>query len=141
MEMLKAARDSEHWMGLARPSLFVASAGSADKEVMTVIRTIMDPLVGKIRVVYWDAVNTAGNINQQVVGEIARADFGLCYFSQPAEHDGAEYPYRDNANVIFEAGMMQALTNSPGAQPAGWIPVREKASPGAPFDFASERGC
>lgn len=45
----------------------------------------------------------------------------------------------DNPNVIFEAGMLHALINSPDAPPSGWIPVREEDSPAAPFDFAAER--
>lgn len=35
--------------------------------------------------------------------------------------------------------MLHALINSPDAPPSGWIPVREKDSPPAPFDFATER--
>lgn len=139
MDMLKAARKEEQWMGLALPRLFVASAGTADDDVMSVIRNTVGALEGKVKSVDWEEMNAAGNINQQVISAIATADFGLCYFSEPADSDTAEHPYRDNANVIFEAGMMQALTNSPGAQPEGWIPIREAASPGAPFDFASER--
>ena len=51
--------------------------------------------------------------------------------------------YDDNANVVFEAGMLHARTlvssDTEGGEPAGWIPVREKASPDPPFDFAAER--
>jgi hypothetical protein len=35
--------------------------------------------------------------------------------------------------------MLHSLTNSPISTPSGWIPIREKASPRMPFDFASER--
>jgi hypothetical protein len=41
--------------------------------------------------------------------------------------------------VLFEAGMLHSLTNSPVTVPSGWIPIREKNSPKIPFDFASER--
>ena len=41
--------------------------------------------------------------------------------------------------MIFEAGMLQALTNAPNAEPTGWIPLREESSPKIPFDFATER--
>jgi hypothetical protein len=53
--------------------------------------------------------------------------------------DDTKHKFRDNPNVVFEAGMLQALTNSPNVEPTGWIPVREKSSPDAPFDFAAER--
>jgi len=51
--------------------------------------------------------------------------------------------YIDNANVVFEAGMLHARTiaddPSSGREPTGWIPMREEDSPRAPFDFAAER--
>lgn len=53
--------------------------------------------------------------------------------------DDGDFAYADNPNVIFEAGMLHALINSPDAPPSGWIPVREKDAPPAPFDFANER--
>jgi hypothetical protein len=52
---------------------------------------------------------------------------------------GHEYEFVDNANVIFEAGMLQANTNAPAQIPTGWIPIREKNSPHPPFDFAAQR--
>jgi hypothetical protein len=41
--------------------------------------------------------------------------------------------------VIFEAGMLHALTNSPESEPSLWIPIREKDSPPPPFDFSTQR--
>jgi hypothetical protein len=62
--------------------------------------------------------------------------------SECADNPGPEeLPYRDNPNVLFEAGMLQALTNAPSAEPVGWIPVREdvRFSGPPPFDVAGER--
>jgi hypothetical protein len=67
-----------------------------------------------------------------------RSRYGICYFSEPDPSDGG-HKYVDNPNVIFEAGMLHALINTPDAPPSGWIPVREDDSPAAPFDFADQR--
>lgn len=66
---------------------------------------------------------------------MTRLKLGLCYFSEPT----TEGQFQDNANVLFEAGMMQALANSPSTRLRAWIPVREKASTSIPFYIASER--
>jgi hypothetical protein len=81
------------------------------------------------------------NINTQIGREILESRFGICYLSEP---DGtASGRFRDNPNVVFEAGMLHARTtavsDAEGNEPAGWIPIREVASPDPPFDFASER--
>jgi len=71
----------------------------------------------------------------QVIRDIGNSELGLCYFSEPT----TEGQFQDNPNVLFEAGMMQALANSPSTRLRAWIPVREKESPSIPFDIASER--
>ena len=88
-----------------------------------------------MNVVYWEDVTEAGNITHQVIRDINNSDFGICYFSQP----NSKGEFEDNANVLFEAGMMQALAHSPNAQLEAWIPIREKESESIPFDIASER--
>jgi hypothetical protein len=45
----------------------------------------------------------------------------------------------DNPNVLFEAGMLHALTFLSIQGTSGWIPIREQNSPQPPFDFAGER--
>jgi len=47
--------------------------------------------------------------------------------------------YKDNANVIFEAGMFHCKTNIGNTENSIWIPVREDESPPAPMDFSSQR--
>jgi hypothetical protein len=128
------------WPEFARPQMFIATSGNADKKVTGQIKKVLDEFADRMDVVYWKKISRSGNVTKQIVEEISRSKFGLCYFSEPdtAPND-PKHKYRDNPNVVFEAGMLQALTNSPNAQPTGWIPVREKSSPDAPFDFAAER--
>lgn len=87
-------------------------------------------------------MSDSGNINAQIAREIVRSRFGICYLSQKSQDDSS-HKFIDNPNVVFEAGMLHALTRvtsaTSGAEPSGWIPMREADSPPAPFDFAAER--
>jgi hypothetical protein len=87
----------------------------------------------------------SGNINQQVADAITNCHLGVCYLSARRNGDGADagdgLAFVDNANVLFEAGMLYALKQQPGATPASWIVIRESEELGGPppFDLASER--
>ncbi len=144
MQMLEDAFSEEDWGRLALPQIFVAYPGGQELEpdareghavVISTIRAVVGEFDDILQAVYWEDVTEAGNITAQVIRDIGSSDFGLCYFSEPGE-DGE---FEDNPNVLFEAGMMQALTNSPGAPFAAWIPIRERAASDIPFDIAAER--
>ncbi len=120
--------------------MFIATSGRADRRVTGEIKKVLDKFSDQVDFVHWEKISRSGNVTKQIVEEISRSKFGLCYFSEPTTApDDPAHKFRDNPNVVFEAGMLQALTNSPNAEPTGWIPVREKSSPDAPFDFAAER--
>ncbi len=139
-ESLEAAKFPK----LTRPHFFVAFSHRADDHVTTVISEVLDLFSDRIEFTDWSRMTESGNISTQIVKEITRSRFGICYLSEPNEREG-DHPasYRDNPNVVFEAGMLHARTaaNDSGdvGEPAGWIPMREKDSPAAPFDFAAER--
>lgn len=120
---------------LTKPQIFIAFSGRADDSVIGVIQQVFDEFSDALRVVQWNGIEDSGSITLGLIEEIARSRFGVCYFSEPTDGQG----YTDNPNVLFEAGMLHSLTNSPVAVPTGWIPIREKESPKIPFDFASER--
>jgi hypothetical protein len=144
MHLLGDALQTQNWTRLALPQMFVAYSGVGRLEgearaeheaVIETIRDVVGEFTGILNAVYWEDITEAGNITNQVIRDIGDSDFGLCYFSEPT----APGQYQDNANVLFEAGMMQALANSPSAQLKAWIPIREKESESIPFDIASER--
>ncbi|SRR6266487_102758 len=129
---------------LAKPHFFVAFSHKADETVKLIIRDTLDEFAAKLEYTDWTRMDDSGNISAQIGKEILESRFGLCYLSEPDDHDSASAPrYRDNPNVIFEAGMLHARTTAAdetdGGEPAGWIPIREQESPPAPFDFAAER--
>jgi hypothetical protein len=144
IRMLEESRQRESWTRLALPQIFVAHPGTErlrgkaktdHEEVITTIHTVIGEFKHKLKIVLWDKITKTGSINAQVIDEITGSDFGLAYFSEPLKGG----TFQDNPNVLFEAGMMQALSNAPGALFKGWIPIREKASPPIPFDIANER--
>lgn len=128
---------------LTRPHFFVAHSKRADDAVTRLIHETLDDFADRVEFTDWERMSASGDINTQIANEIARSRFGICYLSEPAEppEDGTRYV--DNPNVVFEAGMVHARTamNDPSdrGEPTGWIPMREDASPPAPFDFATER--
>lgn len=129
---------------LTRPHFFVAFPKRADEAVVNVIKEVLHELADRLEFTDWSAIDEAGNINTQIAREITRSRFGICYLSEPAKESAdPAVAYQDNPNVLFEAGMLHGKSVANDAddrgEPSGWIPVREAASPPAPFDFASER--
>lgn len=129
---------------LAKPHFFVAFSHKADETVKLIIRDALNEFAAKLEYTDWTQMDAAGNINTQIAAEILESRFGICYLSEPDEDSPAgAHQYRDNPNVVFEAGMLHARTtaaaDTDGGEPAGWIPVREQESPPPPFDFAAER--
>lgn len=143
-ETIQTIRDIEEsvhitrLVGTAKPKVFVAFSSRADDEVMASIRTVLDTYCtdAQLSVIAWDEMHTPGDINEQIVGEILDATDGVCYLSEPA-NGSKEGSYRDNDNVLIEAGMLHVLSRSGTCK--GWIPVRERDSPPVPFDFVTQR--
>ena len=121
---------------LTKPSLFLAFSQKAEKDVTRlIVQTLKDEFSDKVHLISWEEMDNPGNINQQLVDAISDCRYAICYMSEKNEVG----EFRDNPNVIFEAGMFHGRTEADNAVPSKWIPVREKDSPKPPFDFAQER--
>jgi hypothetical protein len=141
---LQERLESARFPKLTRPHFFLAFSNRADQAVINVISEVLHEFTDRLEFTDWTRMNESGNVNAQIAKEILRARFGICYLSEAApEGHPAGTPYVDNPNVVFEAGMIHARTtvddSSTSGDPTGWIPMREEASPPAPFDFAAER--
>jgi hypothetical protein len=140
IDALQTVLQRERVRTLTKPQIFVASSDRADEEVMGTILGVLDNFEDRLRIHYWRQSSHSGNINWETLTQLKASRFGLCYFSEPVEDATGELRYQDNANVVFEAGMFQSLTNPAATDdPIGWIPVREQLSPPPPFDFAQQR--
>lgn len=134
---LKTILSSTRFPRITKPQVFVAFSGRADDEVVGAIQQVLSEFSDALRIVLWNRIEESGSITFRLIEEIARSRFGVCYFSEPVTDSAGHF--EDNPNVLFEAGMLHSLTNSPVGTPSAWIPIREKQSPRIPFDFASER--
>ncbi len=120
---------------LRKRSLFFAFSSRADARVVGAVKQVLGQYKKKVFVVSWDEMRTSGNVNQQIRAAVESATYGVCYFSEP---DAPPTTFRDNPNVVFEAGMFHAATSDQHGT-TRWIPIRESASGPTPFDFAAER--
>ena len=125
---------------LSRPQIFFACSKAADPDVVAAIEQVLGEFDAYIRLRDWRRSSESGNITAQTLQDIATSRFGICYLSEPTAN-GAEHPFGDNPNVIFEAGMLHAFTNTAAEAPTEWIPIREhpEHTDAPPFDFAQER--
>ena len=123
-----------------RPTLFLAYSSGADEDVVRVIKEVLEGNAKKVETVSWDEIERTGNITTHIMQAITTCQFGICYFSEVANGDGAP-GYIDNANVLFEAGMLHGLGHDDEASPSRWIPIREspELTGPPPFDIAAER--
>jgi len=133
---LRRIKESVVFPQIAKPQMFVAFSSKAEAEVVGVLADVVSQFSGMLRTVQWKRIDDSGTITAQLAEAITTSRFGLCYLSEPDERTGG---YRDNANVLFEAGMFQALSTLTIQERASWIPLREENSPPPPFDLAGER--
>lgn len=128
---------------LEEPSLFFAASSRADELVVRSIREVLsEKAAGQLRLVVWDELHRAGPINPQIVEAISSARYGVCYLSEPIEGPAVDGQlYSDNRNVLFEAGMFEALAVDTDSALAGWVPIRERREVAGdpPFDMAGHR--
>jgi hypothetical protein len=136
-DVARSLRVNRNPSPLVKSKIFVASSSRADDQVIGIIHRVINEYHNHVDEVFWKSITESGNINSQMLAAINECSFGVCYFSEPAA--GGSKEYVDNLNVVFEAGMLHALTNTSTGVPKKWIPVREPKSPTTPFDFASER--
>jgi len=121
-----------------KPTLFLATSDAADQQVVGAIRDVLAEFNERFETIYWKERTESGRVNVQILNWIRDAEYGIAYFSEPSE--GREHNFRDNPNVLIEAGMMHAnMSAQITDEPRAWIPIREKDSPAMPFDFLSER--
>jgi hypothetical protein len=131
---LRRTKDAVVFPQIAKPQAFVAFSPRADEEVVGILLDELEALTDRLRVLPWDRIDETGTISTQLAQAISTSQFGVCYLSEPNGQGG----YQDNANVLFEAGMLHAVSLSSQEQ-AAWLPIREERSPSAPFDFAGDR--
>ena len=146
IEYLRELKNEKSFFSrLEKPTIFIASSNHAEDDVISAIKEILQEYEKEFLAVHWKDISDSGIVTQQIVKEIENCRYGICYLSEPvdleqglsSESDKPQYRYRDNPNVLIEAGMLSA--SSHGATFDRWIPVREEDSAPLPFDFMGNR--
>ncbi|HEX8106551.1 MAG TPA: hypothetical protein VF516_02435 [Kofleriaceae bacterium] len=131
----------------ARRTMFVASSARADPNVMKILNETLATYAPHFEIVSWTDPQ-AGNILENIWSKISSCTFAACYFSEPthaptsdarpSSRANRQVEYRDNPNVLFEAGMLYALLEIGRAPVKKLLLVREENSPDIPFDLGAE---
>lgn len=127
---------------LKQMNVFVANSSQADPVVMRCIKSAIKSF-SNLQLIHWEDLKAPGSISEDIELKIDASSFGICYMSeydQGAAKRG-EKPYRDNSNVMFEAGMLHAMKKNRQTKRSLWIIVREdeKLTTDAPFDVEHMR--
>jgi len=130
--------------GLEMPSIFFACGSNADSDVRDIIVNVLTKYPEVVQLDDWEKHAGPGPVNQQIADSINKASYGIVYFSEPCP-DGSRFQYRDNPNVLFEAGMMNSVFHNSSDGISRWVLVREDhdgESPlcgPPPFDFFDQK--
>jgi hypothetical protein len=116
--------------------MFFASSARADDQVVGILNEVLSAYTKHFDVVSWTDP-AFGNIHENIWERISTCMYGACYLSEPAAA-GDHYRFRDNPNVLFEAGMLFALLKARRSPLQGILLVRESNAPVIPFDLAAE---
>jgi hypothetical protein len=114
-------------------TLFLAYSTGADDQVIGAIKELLNEKFD-VNVIDWKADDDCGDIRAQIWDHISKSTVCICYLSEP---DQIGPRFHDNPNVLFEAGIMYALTQNQAM--TAWIPIREPEPPALIFDIATER--
>ncbi len=148
----KALEESHFVPIVSQREMFLASSARADETVMQELRAILDEYRTEFTLVSWTDL-VAGDIRENIWNKISSCTYGACYFSEPDTEVIAAKPadgrarrapkktdpsYRDNSNVLFEAGILYALRQLKRDPMRKLLLIRESDAPRIPFDLNSE---
>ena len=140
----KLVDDLPRGPGLHLPKVFFAYPSQCDMKVRDAIAGAVSCWPDSVQLEDWGKKKEAGPISEEITKSINSATYGICYFSQPSP-ERAELAFFDNANVLIEAGMMNAAFHTTVGSPSRWLLVRENHEGDPPlcseppFDIKSQR--
>lgn len=146
-DVLKKIIDESQKQFVIEPRVFIASANSRESDAFDLIEKavkevftdagLRPPIIND-----WKKSDSpTSNIPKHIWNEMRSSHVGICYFSEPCQstQECSSAQFKDNPNVLFEAGLMDALeklSNSiPDSRFNGWVLVREQDSPEIMLDL------
>lgn len=113
-------------MPKVKNNIFLAYPKNSESDVVDLIKEVIESDFKEISYFDWCENSKTGTITKEIFEQIETSKYGICYLSQK---DG-KGRYKDNINVMFEAGLMHSKSQYLNM----WIPIREVASPPKAFD-------
>ncbi|MEL6223297.1 MAG: TIR domain-containing protein [Cyanobacteria bacterium J06627_8] len=123
---------------IQKPKIFFGFAREGSKDMISLIRIILEEFGEIIDVYDWEKDQRPNNIHQTIFQEIRESRYGIFYLSKIQDSsENQDSSYVDNLNVLIEIGMMYSAQ-------ADWsesnlIIIREEDSPNIPFDIEAHR--
>jgi hypothetical protein len=122
-----------------KDQVFLAYPERADQDVIKAIKDLLsDKYEDKLDVIDWRENPEPGSISRRLVKDILKCEYGICYLSEKPD-DSPEVQFKDNPNVLIEAGMFYILSQKKTRKNLkNWILIREKEnlhSDKLPFDL------
>lgn len=136
-----AANTAPRTLAAMERRIFFAYPEKCDYEVKEIIKNAVNNRYKKeVILIDWEKDAKLGPI--EIWSYLQRCQGGICYLSEKVNKDEntENFQFQDNPNVIFEAGMMEALSNAQEHIFQNWIPIREKNSLDAPVNFRNQNG-
>ncbi len=127
--------DSSFVPVIGRRVVFFAYPKQAEPDVRDVVIRVLEEFSSECKLLQWEDLGP-GPVRENIWEKISTCTIGACYFSEKSPGD--THAYRDNSNVLFEAGMMFALRHAGRTPLRGLLLVREGQSPEIPFDLSDE---
>ena len=115
--------------------IFFAFPHKGEQDVHFAIKELLHEKFPSVVVNDWNEMTQTGSVTDQVFDEIEASKYGICYFSERVNKKSDVPHYRDNLNVIFEAGLMHSKYRTHKDSRPLWIPIREEGSPEIQFDL------
>ena len=128
LEKIKEKLEMYKKMPKVKNQIFLAYAENSESDVVNSIKEVIEQDFKNVAYYDWKDNNTTGIITKEIFTQIEESKYGICYFSEINEAGG----YKDNINVMFEAGIMHSKPQYKNM----WIPIREKDSPPKAFDIS-----
>jgi hypothetical protein len=126
-----------------RQKIFLASPKNRDEEIWKAVDAVTQKYNSRFEIIKWDEKTTPGNIMEQIYEDAVHTALAICLVSEKISPKRKKPSASDNVNVIFEAGVFQALVESLGSVCKACLVIREdeKIASQPFFDIAQQRIC
>ena len=120
---------------LEKQKVFFSFPAKGDPKVVDAVEFLFKSKYPEFKLILWKDSNNPDDIFGYIDSSIRSSVFGICYFTEVMKGKRG-IQYKNNPNVLLEAGMMEAYKNYQGNQFRNWIAIREENENPVPFNIS-----